>query len=140
MIRRPPRSTLLPSTTLSRSVPGSAAPQPVRRSRQSPPNRLRRNTDRKSTRLNSSHPSIAYAVFCLKKKQQRYLGHDGCERLLPETRRDGLYGGQRTLYLSEAPYQALLFPTSSCSTMRSFFLLARGPLILPPSPTTARSS
>src|SRR5690348_17395312 len=80
MIRRPPRSTLFPYTTLFRSRLGD--------------DRLRRlhvlfeqqrgdaqhvadgvepvaGVDRKSTRLNSSHPSISYAVFCLKKKKKR---------------------------------------------------------------------
>src|SRR2546427_7484132 len=88
MIRRPPRSTLFPYTTLFRSWLLSAEPHP-------PYNRpplskalwkgeaedsIRRNTaatgaelhlgrrDRKSTRLNSSHSQISYAVFCLKKK------------------------------------------------------------------------
>src|SRR5437660_2953641 len=64
MIRRPPRSTLFPYTTLFRSR------QPARRGRcrnrpiPAPPGRR----DRKSTRLNSSHVAISYAVFCLKKK------------------------------------------------------------------------
>src|SRR6266487_6227369 len=65
MIRRPPRSTLFPYTTLFRS--GRALHRPARR-----PHRPARGPagrpDRKSTRLNSSHPSISYAVFCLKKK------------------------------------------------------------------------
>src|SRR5438876_5934125 len=71
MIRRPPRSTLFPYTTLFRSgnhwsgYPVRQAPD-HRRS----PGRWRR--DRKSTRLNSSHPSISYAVFCLKKKKIRF--------------------------------------------------------------------
>src|SRR5256885_4032407 len=80
MIRRPPRSTLFPYTTLFRSrMPG-------------PPNRLRPKrvptlppipispsfpratvTDRKSTRLNSSHLVISYAVFCLKKKKKTHI-------------------------------------------------------------------
>src|SRR6266403_4595888 len=76
MIRRPPRSTLFPYTTLFRSRPdaarGSCAPSsgscPRRRS---PAGRPR---DRKSTRLNSSHVEISYAVFCLKKKNNKYLG------------------------------------------------------------------
>src|SRR2546430_14971646 len=66
MIRRPPRSTLFPYTTLFRSYgaapPGSpwcGSPPPL------PP-----WTDRKSTRLNSSHSQISYAVFCLKKKKK----------------------------------------------------------------------
>src|SRR3712207_9291782 len=69
MIRRPPRSTLFPYTTLFRSrqerrqgdlhvVPVDALD-------------LRHHQDRKSTRLNSSHANISYAVFCLKKKQPR---------------------------------------------------------------------
>src|SRR6195256_3169889 len=68
MIRRPPRSTLFPYTTLFRSRSparprGSAAPAPI----------LCRGEeqDRKSTRLNSSHRCISYAVFCLKKKMIR---------------------------------------------------------------------
>src|SRR3712207_7708173 len=72
MIRRPPRSTLFPYTTLFRSinrllvhdgqhlhVPGLGAPRQRGGSRR----------DRKSTRLNSSHANISYAVFCLKKKK-----------------------------------------------------------------------
>src|SRR5438876_7700122 len=70
MIPRPPRSTLFPYTTLFRSdfaVQVEALPQTTRQSY----NRQRQNQhgDRKSTRLNSSHPSISYAVFCLKKKK-----------------------------------------------------------------------
>src|SRR5215813_14314019 len=64
MIRRPPRSTLFPYTTLfrSRGWPRREAPANTR----SPPSHPR---DRKSTRLNSSHVRISYAVFCLKKKK-----------------------------------------------------------------------
>src|SRR3712207_7186624 len=98
MIRRPPRSTLFPYTTLFRSVtetdPGGVPP--MRSSETPSPGRgatkearltfLRRlarlirmrrdyredlNPDRKSTRLNSSHANISYAVFCLKKKKTR---------------------------------------------------------------------
>src|SRR4051812_49489066 len=93
MIRRPPRSTLFPYTTLFRSgLPVGADAEPE-------PNRVNLLThysvsfsasasvvdsvasaaaavfvaaDRKSTRLNSSHMSISYAVFCLKKKKQKY--------------------------------------------------------------------
>src|SRR5690242_21289119 len=66
MIRRPPRSTLFPYTTLFRSHrrrPGAGAGGGVPRHLA-----LGRDQDRKSTRLNSSHMSISYAVFCLKKK------------------------------------------------------------------------
>src|SRR3712207_7089527 len=88
MIRRPPRSTLFPYTTLFRSPrdlrlapdepggdrrgaaadqPGAAAP---RGRGQQARGGLRRAGDRKSTRLNSSHANISYAVFCLKKKKK----------------------------------------------------------------------
>src|SRR2546428_6260021 len=85
MIRRPPRSTLFPYTTLFRSVGGApepfpGRPAPGRPSRADngcsqpavpapalPPGISR--LDRKSTRLNSSHDQISYAVFCLKKKK-----------------------------------------------------------------------
>src|SRR6266581_4805886 len=66
MKRRPPRSTLFPYTTLFRSAPAGR-----RRGRdRETPRRPARTADRKSTRLNSSHPSISYAVFCLKKKKR----------------------------------------------------------------------
>src|SRR3712207_8808625 len=85
MIRRPPRSTLFPYTTLFRSahhqglLPGRAGG--VHRFRRGPEDRRRRQgvtamglreriEDRKSTRLNSSHANISYAVFCLKKKKK----------------------------------------------------------------------
>src|SRR3712207_6929543 len=86
MIRRPPRSTLFPYTTLFRSPGG----RPGRRgSRRRPPRRRGRSLerpvlggrrlhvgirprDRKSTRLNSSHANISYAVFCLKKKKLKF--------------------------------------------------------------------
>src|SRR5690349_22806531 len=73
MIRRPPRSTLFPYTTLFRSLRATArAPgKPVRASRCLPRSPSRR--DRKSTRLNSSHVEISYAVFCLKKKKKIQL-------------------------------------------------------------------
>src|SRR6266480_2252074 len=65
MIRRPPRSTLFPYTTLFRSRPtGTRGCSTCR------PTRSRPRRDRKSTRLNSSHMSISYAVFCLKKKNE----------------------------------------------------------------------
>src|SRR5687768_17843577 len=68
MIRRPPRSTLFPYTTLFRS---NQAPAGRGGRLNCAPSRVRRPTgsDRKSTRLNSSHGYISYAVFCLKKKK-----------------------------------------------------------------------
>src|SRR2546430_8138726 len=84
MIRRPPRSTLFPYTTLFRSPggdlrrhyraaqrAGSAQPRAVSRGFHVPALAGRaRHLDRKSTRLNSSHSQISYAVFCLKKKKK----------------------------------------------------------------------
>src|SRR3712207_8991767 len=101
MIRRPPRSTLFPYTTLFRSPPRRRHPVPGEQGRdaggvlphlQQPPPGERADRahvrpapevdrdpgDRKSTRLNSSHANISYAVFCLKKKK---LTHQ-----YPETR------------------------------------------------------
>src|SRR5437773_7531167 len=79
MIRRPPRSTLFPYTTLFRSVDGGERQLDLRiRGVDARPegSRLLRvlaqeMTDRKSTRLNSSHITISYAVFCLKKKKNK---------------------------------------------------------------------
>src|SRR2546428_10172798 len=71
MIRRPPRSTLFPYTTLFRSLtPGRSLTSQVVSSRfRHAVARLGPTLDRKSTRLNSSHDQISYAVFCLKKKK-----------------------------------------------------------------------
>src|SRR2546430_3657728 len=96
MIRRPPRSTLFPYTTLFRSLGYSSdivtqSGRPLHLSMAFNPSHLefvdpvvegrvraktdrrkRKSTDRKSTRLNSSHSQISYAVFCLKKKNTQY--------------------------------------------------------------------
>src|SRR5438477_3460647 len=74
MIRRPPRSTLFPYTTLFRSQASARTVRRRRGGRRPDGARLQRQhaaegRDRKSTRLNSSHMSISYAVFCLKKKK-----------------------------------------------------------------------
>src|SRR5690348_17806526 len=84
MIRRPPRSTLFPYTTLFRSPP---PPMPRAPGRSIPPRPRRpRARDRKSTRLNSSHPSISYAVFCLKKKKKTHTQHKTSQNVhRPET-------------------------------------------------------
>src|SRR2546430_13182937 len=76
MIRRPPRSTLFPYTTLFRSlIPAARYERPAYRTEFSRLAQCRvvgtdRFRDRKSTRLNSSHSQISYAVFCLKKKKK----------------------------------------------------------------------
>src|SRR3712207_7051087 len=93
MIRRPPRSTLFPYTTLFRSERGLAdraspiaQPESGRKRRTVPQKReilvpepgARKTdvtSDRKSTRLNSSHANISYAVFCLKKKKTTYTSN-----------------------------------------------------------------
>src|SRR5947209_12234898 len=84
MIRRPPRSTLFPYTTLFRSILSSATG--VENCRIPPKNKAvdcailldplwaSIKEDRKSTRLNSSHANISYAVFCLKKKKKNKKG------------------------------------------------------------------
>src|SRR5256885_11373435 len=71
MIRRPPRSTLFPYTTLFRSISPWARPMPsiAALEMRSQYSVMARPADRKSTRLNSSHLVISYAVFCLKKKK-----------------------------------------------------------------------
>src|SRR3989442_1963792 len=95
MIRRPPRSTLFPYTTLFRSPQTFAAPRVPRGAplflppRADPLRGRRRLTDRKSTRLNSSHVRISYAVFCLKKKKKLRQQLRRSQRLgrLPSVRR-----------------------------------------------------
>src|SRR2546430_4438660 len=94
MIRRPPRSTLFPYTTLFRSLtiphflanesirPSTEAMTRVSRYRKYPNGEPLLARDRKSTRLNSSHSQISYAVFCLKKK----IGHDHAALLVPTPR------------------------------------------------------
>src|SRR5256884_3911013 len=110
MIRRPPRSTLFPYTTLFRSSSGDeerhrqpecqkfhlvfssevipivqATPwAPAARGGRAAAPTARTRTDRKSTRLNSSHGYISYAVFCLKKKKQKIL-HPSVLLNLPQT-------------------------------------------------------
>src|SRR2546430_7631530 len=77
MIRRPPRSTLFPYTTLFRSwrSPGHGARQDLHLRAYVPRRKIQNAApsyrDRKSTRLNSSHSQISYAVFCLKKKKKK---------------------------------------------------------------------
>src|SRR2546430_7461109 len=70
MIRRPPRSTLFPYTTLFRSATASVTPSTSNSTLAGRITATHDSTpDRKSTRLNSSHSQISYAVFCLKKKK-----------------------------------------------------------------------
>src|SRR2546430_14081351 len=95
MIRRPPRSTLFPYTTLFRSAAlqdRTAAQPSARTSWPDIPNptpgctgRNRSRPDRKSTRLNSSHSQISYAVFCLKKKNNTLLFVQALRLILTST-------------------------------------------------------
>src|SRR3712207_7994090 len=91
MIRRPPRSTLFPYTTLFRSQEQARLKEAAKlgfSSAVSPAPRLDKNKleklplarDRKSTRLNSSHANISYAVFCLKKKKK--ISHNHSKTIL----------------------------------------------------------
>src|SRR2546430_11961541 len=80
MIRRPPRSTLFPYTTLFRSLKavteargGAEERIFVRGDRQVDYGSVMKVIDRKSTRLNSSHSQISYAVFCLQKKKSKHV-------------------------------------------------------------------
>src|SRR5690349_22116918 len=98
MIRRPPRSTLFPYTTLFRSR-GRSPRWPAtltscvrfqqRRSRAS----AAASPDRKSTRLNSSHVEISYAVFCLKKKKRYKI------KIASDNKNDILYSSNYVNYL-----------------------------------------
>src|SRR2546429_2853032 len=96
MIRRPPRSTLFPYTTLFRSRAQRLSPaanqrgaRAIYRAVLAPPKQQSRSPrDRKSTRLNSSHGYISYAVFCLKKKKNN---------------RTTSYGNQSTTVTTQSP-------------------------------------
>src|SRR2546422_7381148 len=96
MIRRPPRSTLFPYTTLFRShrrltygalaQRAAALPVPADVQLKDPKDwRLAGKPDRKSTRLNSSHGYISYAVFCLKKKKRSKQKHSSIRSSHPPT-------------------------------------------------------
>src|SRR5437667_7650576 len=78
MIRRPPRSTLFPYTTLFRSVSYWTSSSTYWGFRDPTLNGI--GGDRKSTRLNSSHITISYAVFCLKKKKKKKKTGGGIEK------------------------------------------------------------
>src|SRR5687768_18218240 len=102
MIRQPPRSTLFPYTTLFRSRRRErdrhvlCVDDTVVRHGLRVADALARNDriDRKSTRLNSSHGYISYAVFCLKKKKKNTIktdAHDATHALLPTSHRHTLY-------------------------------------------------
>src|SRR5690349_23176934 len=97
MIRRPPRSTLFPYTTLFRSRLRNRNGETRRydtrgRAAVAEQPRARNRRDRKSTRLNSSHVEISYAVFCLKKKKE--TGASGHRYLGAEVGEGGVWAGR----------------------------------------------
>src|SRR3712207_8777472 len=92
MIRRPPRSTLFPYTTLFRSEFFERADMEDTKvgstdKKDDPDEVAKDGLDRKSTRLNSSHANISYAVFCLKQKTTLNLIHSLRELSIPPHRR-----------------------------------------------------
>src|SRR2546430_3108487 len=147
MIRRPPRSTLFPYTTLFRSVPAvvnepglwcgiEIVPTTVPESlpglmepAQVHFSRVHRthwryiaekvSQDRKSTRLNSSHSQISYAVFCLKKKKNSHHRH---------TARRDIHSGGNAAH-SPIPSQALPCQRVSCIAYESFRVESTTPLV-----------
>src|SRR3712207_7106274 len=99
MIRRPPRSTLFPYTTLFRSgkaagirpgQPNASGERAVDQGDIQPADQLGA-ADRKSTRLNSSHANISYAVFCLKKKKLLDLRKDNVGMSDPALKHDAIH-------------------------------------------------
>src|SRR2546422_3819945 len=102
MIRRPPRSTLFPYTTLFRSLTSrigaqNVAPRAACRcvDHIDTPTRLHKE-DRKSTRLNSSHGYISYAVFCLKKKKKRTYHEVAAQN--PRSRKNHIRNAPQTVH------------------------------------------
>src|SRR5437867_6797881 len=85
MLRRPPRSTLFPYTTLFRSV-ADFPPEGERGETDQSAGSQHVHRDRKSTRLNSSHRTISYAVFCLKKKKKKQSHYPIKDTNTPSTR------------------------------------------------------
>src|SRR6266571_1441388 len=125
MIRRPPRSTLFPYTTLFRSRARPSAHRAPPRACAAP--RRGRTRDRKSTRLNSSHMSISYAVFCLKKKTPEL--HSAS---LQHSNNPTLQLASQTLNPqvpigSVSPVPVLPIGVDSCRNDFIFFLMIRPP-------------
>src|SRR6478672_10034836 len=121
MIRRPPRSTLFPYTTLFRSAAGGHGPSRPGGVRRGPPPPV----DRKSTRLNSSHDQISYAVFCLKKKK-RNRPPRGCHAQQHTSIPDG-HGRLRTLARAGYHRSRADLPGRVRSSTSFFFLMIRRP-------------
>src|SRR3982751_3222820 len=136
MIRRPPRSTLFPYTTLFRSVRSGLHPAAVLHRQGAVP--VGGAVDRKSTRLNSSHDQISYAVFCLKKKRVHGMAS--------ATRHDDSHcsGGRaaaRAVAGSDPPAPHVRHAHACPAAVCLFFLMIRRPprSTLFPYPTLFRS-
>src|ERR1022692_1496876 len=121
MIRRPPRSTLFPYTTSS-DLAQQEATDHVGEQHQQFQDEPR--ADRKSTRLNSSHLVISYAVFCLKKKKKEMLDSTESRRVNRLTRRQLLWSSSVS---SVAPLGTRFSPSLQRSPRPFFFLMIRAP-------------
>src|SRR6266705_2648427 len=118
MIPRPPRSTLFPYTTLFRSPTRRSNPGSSSRSRSPARPSWRRLGDRKSTRLNSSHRTISYAVFCLKKNNcSCNMGRTDDQITMVDTQ--GRVKGVQGLSV----FDASIFPVVPCANTNFFFLI-----------------
>src|SRR5574343_251877 len=124
MIRRPPRSTLFPYTTLFRSDAATALAQDDLREAES---NLREaaTIDRKSTRLNSSHITISYAVFCLKKKNQDQHKLNGITNTLKKKNMKNYTHSYRSH--TRYPPPSLPLISTHFSLFFFFFLMIRRP-------------
>src|ERR1035441_9482887 len=133
MIRRPPISTLFPYTTLFRSWgPDLRASFPGWRERCRRP-----DTDRKSTRLNSSHLGISYAVFCLKKKKTGIVLHSTF-RCVQHTASLRQFGSAERCSAWALGISAFLQKSIFCLNLFFFFFLNNGaPPDFPPFPLPA---
>src|SRR6266496_4414915 len=118
MIRRPPRSTLFPYTTLFRSRLAAGPRSPVA----FPDRAGGRRRDRKSTRLNSSHVEISYAVFCLKKKKKLTHPGDSCKK-----RHGPLDLAKELESYSSRPYLSRLADSNYRATVFFFLMIRRPP-------------
>src|ERR1035441_5483364 len=115
MILRPPRSTLFPYTTLFRSIPEAGIREDSAESGLRTIDGSPQKADRKSTRLNSSHLGMSYAVFCLKKNISTHVARVAA-------RHRGLLGCQPVQVVSHGHRRSATFHTFRC-----FFFTQRAP-------------
>src|SRR5471030_660969 len=143
MIRRPPRSTLFPYTTLFRSLLATNPPPRPRPLTVLP--RLHRTPDRKSTRLNSSHLGISYAVFCLKKKKPSMINAGTYGAVLhylkavaaaKATNADSVFAKMKALPIDDFYFFFLMIRRPPRSTLFPYTTLFRSALDVPMSVLT----